>query len=384
MSKGTWTHHNPVRICFGRGCRQSLTEILAGQQVLIVCSPRGRQQLESDPLLGPALPNAKRLVWMDTVETNPDLNLLQDEAKRLLDVQVDCVIGFGGGSAIDSAKVFALALSPIARHHSLRELLGVAAEFPAGTSLPLYVLPTTAGTGSEVTPYATVWDHVERRKYSLAGPAVYPHTAFVDPELSDTVPYSSTLHTGLDAINQAAESIWNRNMTPMSEMLAHRSLQLGMKALPRLLNDLENPILRDTMSEVSLLAGLAISQTRTSLCHSISYPLTAHYRVPHGLACAFTMPAVLRHNLSADDGRFERLSKVLIAEKSGMPETLLEHFDALNQQLNVAEQVREMVSSLEALVGLRGEMITTGRADNALTAIDDKNLKAILIQAWSE
>jgi alcohol dehydrogenase len=321
---------------------------------------------------------------MDTVETNPDLNLLQDEAKRLLDVQVDCVIGFGGGSAIDSAKVFALALSPIARHHSLRELLGVAAEFPAGTSLPLYVLPTTAGTGSEVTPYATVWDHVERRKYSLAGPAVYPHTAFVDPELSDTVPYSSTLHTGLDAINQAAESIWNRNMTPMSEMLAHRSLQLGMKALPRLLNDLENPILRDTMSEVSLLAGLAISQTRTSLCHSISYPLTAHYRVPHGLACAFTMPAVLRHNLSADDGRFERLSKVLIAEKSGMPETLLEHFDALNQQLNVAEQVREMVSSLEALVGLRGEMITTGRADNALTAIDDKNLKAILIQAWSE
>ena len=145
----------------------------------------------------------------------------------------------------------------------------------------------------------------------MAGPAVYPHTALVDSELSDNVPYEITLNTGLDAINQAAESIWNRNMTPMSEMLAHKALEKGMVALQGLQNDLKNPNLRDTMAEVSLIAGLAISQTRTSLCHAISYPLTAHFGIPHGLACAFTMPAVLRHNLTADDGRFQRLAKVL-------------------------------------------------------------------------
>jgi len=381
MGLEIWSHHNPVRIHFGRGCRGGLIEILADQQALIVCSPRGRQQLESDPMLGPAL-NSNYLVWMDMVEKNPDLHRLQDKVNGLSDVQVNCVIAFGGGSAIDSAKVLALALSPIARCHSLQELLDDAPEYPAGASLPLYALPTTAGTGSEVTPYATVWNHALRRKLSLAGPAVYPHTAFVDPELSDSVPYDSTLNTGLDAINQAAESIWNRNMTPMSEVLAHRALQLGMTALPRLLNDLENPNLRDIMAEVSLLAGLAISQTRTSLCHSISYPLTAHFGVPHGLACAFTMPAVLRHNLKADDGRFGRLAKVFSNHFDDKSETLIQRFDTLNQQLNVAEQVRKMIGSLDKLIELRDQMYTLGRVDNVLSSINLISLENILCDAY--
>lgn len=382
MSMGGWTHQNPVLIHFGRSCRKLLSELLAGRRTLIVCSLRGRQQLESDPLLSQILRVAKSVVWMDQVETNPDIRRLQDQAKVLLDAQVDGVVAFGGGSAIDSAKVISLALSPVARQHSLRGLLDVAARLPAGSSLPLYALPTTAGTGSEVTPYATVWDHAEYRKLSFAGPAVYPHTAFVDPDLSDSVPLNSTLHAGLDAINQAAESIWSRNMTPMTEMLAHRALKLGMEALPRLLNDMGDPNLRDTMAEVSLLAGLAISQTRTSLCHSISYPMTAHFGVPHGLACAFTMPAVLRHNLTADDGRLERLAGVFSGGEAGKTAEMLIQFDALNQELKVAERVRELVGSLEELISLRKQMATPGRSDNIFVKINDKELKSVLTRAW--
>jgi len=382
MSMEKWAHYNPVRIYFGRGCRASLAEVLAGQSVLIVCSPRGRQQLESDAFLSQAIHSANSIIWMDAVETNPDLDRLQELINDLQSTHLDCVVAFGGGSAIDSAKAFALALPPAACKRSLHELLVAAASLPLGTSLPLYALPTTAGTGSEVTPYATVWDHSERRKLSLAGPAVYPHSAFVDSELSATVPYHSTLNTGLDAINQAAESIWNRNMTPVSEMLAHRALQQGMAALPRLLNDLENLSLRDTMAEVSLLAGLAISQTRTSLCHAISYPLTAHFGVPHGLACAFTMPAVLRHNLTADDGRFRRLAKVLCPDRSESNEALINVFDMLNEQLQVAEKVREMVGSLNALIALREEMFTPGRADNALNPACFEKLEQILRDSW--
>ena len=382
MSMEKWAHYNPVRIHFGRGCRTSLTEKMVEQRVLIVCSPRGRHQLESDAVLGQAIRSANRILWMDSVETNPDLNRLQELTNDLQSAHLDCVVGFGGGSAIDSAKAFALALSPAARNRSLRELLGVVASLPVGTSLPLYAVPTTAGTGSEVTPYATVWDHGKRRKLSLAGPAVYPHSAFVDPELSATVPYHATLNTGLDAINQAAESIWNRNITPMSEMLAHRALQQGMTALPKLLNDLENLNLRDTMAEVSLLAGLAISQTRTSLCHAISYPLTAHFGVPHGLACAFTMPAVLRHNLTTDDGRFRRLATVLCTEGAESIADLLHLFDKLNQQLQVAEQVREMVGSLNAIIAFSDEMFTPGRADNALNPACFENIEEMLRDSW--
>ena len=382
MSMKNWAHYNPVRIHFGRGCRASLTEKLAEQRVLIVCSPRGRQQLESDAVLGQAIHSANSIIWVDAVETNPDLDHLQGLTNGLQSAHLDCVVAFGGGSAIDSAKAFALALSPAARNRSLRELLGAAESLPVGTSLPLYAVPTTAGTGSEVTPYATVWDHGARRKLSLAGRAVYPHSAFADSELSATVPYHSTLNTGLDAINQAAESIWNRNMTPMSEMLAHRALQMGMSALPLLLNDLENLSLRDTMAEVSLLAGLAISQTRTSLCHSISYPLTAHFGVPHGLACAFTMPAVLRHNLTANDGRFGRLAKVLCPEEAESNEALLHLFDGLNQQLQVAKQVRDMLGSLETIISLRDEIFTLGRADTALANVTNEDLQSVLVRAW--
>ena len=382
MSIENWAHYNPVRIHFGRGCRASLAEVLAEQRVLIVCSPRGRQQLESDTVLGQAIQFANSIIWVDAVETNPNLDRLQELTNDLQSARLDCVVAFGGGSAIDSAKTFGLALSPIARNLSLRKLLGAATSLPVGASLPLYAVPTTAGTGSEVTPYATVWNHGERRKLSLAGPAVYPHSAFVDSELSATVPYHSTLNTGLDAINQAADSIWNRNMTTVSEMLAHRSLQQGIETLPKLLNDLENPNLRGIMAEVSLLAGLAISQTRTSLCHSISYPLTAHFGVPHGLACAFTMPAVLRHNLTADHGRFGRLAKVLCPEEAESNEALLHLFDGLNQQLQVSEQVREMVDSSTAIIALRDEMFIPGRADNVLANVNNEVLRSILTQAW--
>jgi alcohol dehydrogenase len=383
ISSETWAYHNPVRIHFGRGCRGFLAEFLAGQRVLVVCSQRGRRQLESDPLLAKALSNTLRVVWVDAVEANPDLNRLQTLAMGLLDAQVDCVLAFGGGSVIDTAKVLALAISSAARHNTLLELLSAVVDLPSGVSIPLYALPTTAGTGSEVTPYATVWDRAERRKHSLAGPAVYPHMAFVDPELSDTVSYSSTLSTGLDAINQAAESIWNRNMTPVSEMFAHRALMLGMMALPRLLNDLANSSLRDVMAEVSMFAGLAISQTRTSVCHSISYPLTAHFGVPHGLACAFTMPAVLRRSLGADDGRFERLAKVLLTNEPGKSDTLIRYFNLFNQHLKVADRVRKMVGSLEEVIALREEMNTPGRVDNSLIQIDETILANIICESFS-
>jgi alcohol dehydrogenase len=319
---------------------------------------------------------------MDSVETNPDLNHLQNLVNDMQELHLDCIVAFGGGSAIDSAKVFALGLSPACRNLSIRELMGVASNLITGSALPLYALSTTAGTGSEVTPYATIWDHSERRKLSLAGPAVYPHTAFVDPELSDAVPLNVTLNTGLDAINQAAESIWNRNMTPMSEILAHRALKQGMPTLPRLLNDLDNPNLRDAMAEVSLLAGLAISQTRTSLCHSISYPLTAHFGVPHGLACAFTMPAVLRQNLSVEDGRFQRLAKVLMPEINVEITDLQDYFDEFNNKLNIAKSVREMAGSLLNLMSLKGQMNNVGRAENVLFPVDDEIIKRILTSSW--
>lgn len=381
MTEGAWSHHNPVAIRFGRGCRSEVAALLEQQRCLIVTSARGRRQLENDPLLGGSMARAQPL-WMDSVQANPDRKVLQECIDELAGAELESIIAFGGGSAIDSAKALALALGPKGCGKTLAELIGEASGLPSGASLPLHALPTTAGTGSEVTPYATIWDHAERRKLSLAAPAIYPRSAFVDPELTDGLPREVTLSTGLDAINQAGESIWNRGMTPVSEAWAHRALVAGFEALPRLMEDPGDRAARDAMAETSLLAGLAISQTRTSLCHAISYPLTAHFGIPHGLACAFTMPAVLRLNLAADDGRFRRLAALLAPGGESDTEGLLQRFDVLNQRLDVAGRVRAAIGEREALLELRDEMFTPGRADNGIAPVDHKIVQGMLEKSW--
>lgn len=373
----------PVNIHFGRGCRSLLGEEVFKKNVLIVCSPRGRKKIEADTLLNNIINNAKNIIWIDNVEPNPDLSKLQNSINSLSFLNIDCIIGFGGGSAIDSAKVFSIALSPLIQTSSLKDLINKSSDINIKSGITLYAVPTTSGTGSEVTSYSTIWDYSEHRKLSLTNPAIYPYAAYVDPSLTDSLPYDFTLNTGLDAINQAAESIWNKNMSPISEFYAHRALQIGTATLPSLLKDLENKILRDKMSEASLFAGMAISHTRTSLCHSISYPITAHLGVPHGLACAFTMSAVLCHNLEADDGRFKRLARTLIPNSQGDYEELIDFFENFCGNLNISVRVKNIVSSLESILKLENKMLQKDRADNSLLIPQSYEVKEILKKSWN-
>jgi phosphonate metabolism-associated iron-containing alcohol dehydrogenase len=382
MKSAAWGHYNHVSIRFGRGCRLGALDFLDSKHCLVVTSSRGRQRLLNDPVIGASIKRNSDLIWVDSVDPNPDIRSLQSSIHGLSGARFEIVFGFGGGSVIDSAKVLALALGPAGRKFSLYDLFKNVAQLPHNAGLPLLVIPTTAGTGSEVTPYATVWDHEKRRKLSLSGPAIYPCSALIDPDLTDTLPRDVTLNSGLDAINQAAESIWSREITPISEALAQRALRIGLNALPRLMSNLSDGVSRDDMAEASLLAGLAISQTRTSLCHAISYPLTAHFGIPHGLACAFTMPAVLRHNLTADDGRFRRLAAVFQDIGTQDVENLILKFDVFNDVLGVADVVRTAVGSAQELYRLVDEMFTPGRADNSIAAVDRESVLQILRHSW--
>lgn len=371
-----FSHHNPVKVHFGNGCRHWLVDALAGKKVLVVTSVRGKRQFLEDIILG-GLKQVARLVFLDAVKENPDIHFLQELIDGLGTVGFDVIVGFGGGSAIDSAKVINAGLTVRKANYTLRHIIQSPELLHGQQLLPLYAVPTTAGTGSEVTPFATVWDHAVRKKYSVTGPEVYPTISCIDPVLTASVPLSVTVSTGLDAINQAAESIWNKNATPITLMYANRALKQGFEALPELIHG--NNEYRRQMAEASVLAGLAISQTRTSLCHSISYPITAHYGVPHGIACAFSMTAVLRHNLAANDGRFTELAKTLAGtEDTGR---LVEVFDSLCQKAGVLERIKSQVPSLQDLMGLAHEMITPDRAGNSLVDIGGA-LDWILENSW--
>ena len=377
---GNWNFYNPVRVYFGRGCRGFITRELLACAPLVVTTARGREQLTSDPVLSEWV-NSGEIYWADTVQSNPDIKDIGSEIVCLGKLPFKSVVAFGGGSVIDTAKVLAVALSDRLKGRALSELLTQPDLYRNARPCPLYVMPTTAGTGSEVTPFATVWDHSKHKKHSLAGDVVFPYAALVDPDLTDSLPRDVTMFTGLDAINQAAESIWNKNATPITIELAMRALQLGLSALPKIIEGRGEGSEREHMAECSLLAGLAISQTRTALCHSISYPLTTHFAVPHGLACAFTMSAVLNLNLSSDDGRFERLAKHLKGDNANARD-LVSIFAELHGRLNVCNLVKERVGKITDLIALSDEMFTLGRADNNLIAVNSAIIKDILDESW--
>lgn len=374
-----WALDNPVKIVFGRGCRDGLIGRVEGQAILIVTTRRGRRQLKEDSCLQ-ALERNKNVVWADDVHENPDIDHLQEMVTRLTGSHFDSVVAFGGGSVIDAAKVLNISLSRECGDITLHDLVTDPRRHAKARPAPLYAVPTTSGTGSEVTPFATVWNHESRTKLSLSGPAAWPTEAFVDPSLTDSVPQETTISTGLDAINQAAESIWNKRSSAITSLYATRALMLGFGALPQLSEGKACNTARDQMAEASLLAGLAISQTRTALCHSISYPITAHFKVPHGLACAFTMNAVLRLNLRAEDGRFAQLAKSLTGSSELGGLTAL--FEDLTNALQVRERVMRYVPDMQDLLQLEGKMATPGRFENNLS--DEISVTDIIKASWSK
>jgi alcohol dehydrogenase len=239
------------------------------------------------------------LVVIDDVSPNPSFVSLAKSC-ALLGSQAEspeAIVALGGGSVIDTAKVLSASSGDFERvrrylvDHEGEEALG---------SVPIIAIPTTAGTGSEVTCWASVWDTGAGRKYSLSRPDLYPEHALVDPELTLGMPRMLTVTTALDALSHSLESIWNVNANPVSTNFAVLAAGETLEVLPALATDLDSLALRSRMATAALLAGLAFSNTRTALAHSLSYPITLQYGLPHGLACSFSLPMLLRAVIGQD------------------------------------------------------------------------------------
>ena len=375
---GEWSYFSPVRIVCAAGASVRLGDHVAFARMVLVTSP-GFTRRGLVGRIGEAL--GERLVGVvDDVKPNPDLVDIDRQAEGIRSLQPDAVVGLGGGSSIDTAKALArlLAQPPgvtLAQHFRDGLALGSAA------ALPVVAIPTTAGTGAEVTPFGTVWDFERAKKYSVAGDDIYPAATILDPQLTLGLPQDVTISSGLDAISHAFESTWNRNANPVTLALAMKSLQLSLPALPRLKDDPDDLQARRAMMEASLLAGLAISQTRTALAHSISYPLTARFDLPHGIACSFTLPALLRFNAEADDGRLAELARALGFE--GIEE-MAAGLKRVFHKLDFAASFRACVPDDGQVLGLLDEMVSPGRAENNLRKAGPEEISSIVRAALEE
>ncbi|MBT8519911.1 phosphonoacetaldehyde reductase [Polynucleobacter paneuropaeus] len=222
----------------------------------------------------------------------PDIQSVQ-ELQNNFWMQAECentvILGIGGGSVMDTAKV--LRFKPDG-HDWLSRHLDVSIEAPTFAKMPLLLVSTTAGTGSEVTPTATIWDFVAQRKHSFFGPQVLANVAIADPQLCVGTPWIISRDAAIDALSHALEAIWNRNRTEETTNLAIFAAKKICHYLPLLQENLDSLEFREQLSEAALSAGLAMAKTQTALAHALSYSETLTSQKSHGQSCAYWLPYV--------------------------------------------------------------------------------------------
>jgi len=301
-----WTYNNPVKIRFGNGQFDSLPELIGNRSYALITYPDSAFQILGNKLEEIA---GKPALVVSDIAPNPDFKLLEIQCARFnaLPSKPEVLVAVGGGSVIDSAKVFAAAGGDF---QTVRSFLETKQSVEKLSNTPIIAVPTTAGTGSEVTSWATVWDEERGSKFSLAREELYPEVAVIDPELMLGKPQGLTLATGLDALSHALESIWNVNANPVSARHAVAASKAILKNLPTLLGELGNLELRNNIAEASLYAGLAFSNTKTAIAHNLSYPITLGWGVQHGIACSFTLPIVLQSMIGTGGFREESLKEI--------------------------------------------------------------------------
>lgn len=280
----------PVRIVFGCGAIEQLGETGAslGRRAFLVT---GRRSARTSGALDAVCAQLPDVVVYEGIEENPTDAACDEAAQACRDAGCDWIVALGGGSPMDAAK----AIAGLAKHDGpCRDYFGKGT-FTNG-ALPIVAIPTTAGTGSEVTPYAVLVDHEKRTKRTIGGDCLFPHTAILDPEWSRQMPRSVTLSTGLDALAQAMEGMVSKKATALGNVLALETVRLVRAWLPRVLEDGEDLEARGAMLYAAMLSGCIIAQSGTTLVHGMGYYYTLECGVGHGLANALLLPPLFRFN----------------------------------------------------------------------------------------
>ncbi|WP_372927079.1 iron-containing alcohol dehydrogenase [Marinobacter sp.] len=288
---GAFNLVTPTEIVFGRGQIAQLNERAAklGARALIVHG--------SNP--GRLAGIFESLTSVDIVQTlsvskEPDLKTLTAAIDQGKSLGVDLVLGIGGGSVMDSAKVLAAMLPGQTELMTHLEVVGDGLPLSA-RRLPLILVPTTSGTGAEVTRNAVIDIPEARRKVSLRDNQLLPDIALVDPALTDNCPRHVSLHSGLDAVTQVIEPYLSSRANLFTDLLCKEAIPKGLLAIKQLMES-ENPQARDALAQVSLFGGLALANSGLGVVHGIAGPLGGLCGAPHGAICGALLPAGIAAN----------------------------------------------------------------------------------------
>lgn len=341
----------PQTIHFGYGARASLPQLLSpfGSRVLIVVDPF----LATTELFATAVQGLRdqghEIAIRSDIEPELPVATLHAAAEDSAGFSPDAILGWGGGSALDAAKLISLLLT---HGGELSDYYGE--NLVPGPVVPLVAVPTTAGTGSEATPVAVVSDASRELKVGVSSPYLVPRAAVVDPELTLGAPTGVTAHSGIDALVHAVESYTAAELNPsfedplpvfvgrnrLSDTLSLRAVELIGGSLERAVAEPGDRAARAGMAEGSLLAGMAFGNTGTHLSHAIQYPLGALTHTPHGLGTGMMLPYVLEACAPRIPDRLARIGEALGVGPD--PERAIDRISEINRRIGIPSSLADI------------------------------------------
>ncbi len=346
-----------------------------GHKIALFLSESAAKRLDLSFMIE-TLSKEGELIWIKSIPSNPDYHDLAKTHRLLKGSEMDLIIAIGGGSSLDLAKSTAALYGIKQKDDSDEAILKIILDksYLKQAHRPfLIAVPTTAGTGSELTRWATIWDTDHQAKLSIETPNLAFDEAYIVSEFTLSMPLKLTLSTGLDALTQATEAYWAKSTSPSVQVLALQAIRLIVRNLPKVLSDLNDLEARKKMMVGSLLGAMAFSNTKTTACHSISYPLTLKFKMDHGLACALTLGDLLRINLAT----LANPESVYEAFNINNPEQVTQWINTLSTGI-VSMKLSDYGVKESDLEDLAHLSFTLGRMDNNPVELNEQQVKDIL------
>ncbi len=317
------------------------------------------------------------------VKPDPTADMVREAAAQILKNKHDAVIAYGGGSPIDCAKSAALMAS---NNTDIMEYVLVK-QTPQKPALPVITIPTTAGTGSEMSAAAVTTDPVSKRKIGLSHPSYFPHLSIIDPELHISMPAPITAATGLDALTHVLESWFSLGANPVSDSINAVNINLIGTNLLKAYCEPDNIQARSAMAYASSTAGMAFANTGLGMVHGFAHPLGALFGIAHGVANAIMLPyvfAAMKHQLTDKLAGLNACS--IIADKTYQyesPEKLIEGILALRSALQIPMSLKELALSEKDLQAVHADACTYRMRPKSPRAFTDQELYKVLYAAWT-
>ena len=347
----------PQNILFGRGSLEKLPEVMEGlgsKRILIISGRHLNKMGVVDRIAKKVAAKGVSCVAYTDVSPNPTVQMVDEAATLYRQSEASSILAIGGGSPMDVAKAVAV----IATYGgTISDYEG--SDTVPGPVVPVIAIPTTAGTGSEVTAAAVITDPQRNYKLTVFTKRIIPAYAILDPDLLSTMSFSVAASTGIDAMIHALEAYISRAATPFTDAMAEKSLELICPNLRRFVANRQDSEAASSMLLGSMFAGIAFTWARTGDVHAMSHPVSAYFHAAHGLANAILLPVVLEYNLLADRGRYEKIYSY-IKQTSGhisnfTPDMLIREVRQLLSDLSIPQHLSE--------VGVKGEFIEKMAAD---------------------